>query len=408
MNPQVVVSHPTRQHSPHLAFALQEAEMLSRYFTSFWFKPEKPFFRMADSLPLVGSRIEKAFRKRYYAPLNANLVTQFPRFEMESQGLRLISEALFARRVYSVNDRFDLQVSKKLRHMHFDILVGYETSSRHCINLCKSMGKTSILDLGQVHFNRHSQLKDAGFDPMFGDRKLEQKVNAVKQQELESADLIFVPSELSRMSVLDAGISSKKIRLIPYGYDPIVYSPKESYRGAGPLELLFIGAITRRKGIETLLNALKKLNRGDIRLTLVGGMADAARLLSSLEIQITHIPYTHAENLSRILHDADVFVLPSLLDSFGLVVLEAIGTGTPVIVSDRTGAADIVRSGIDGFVVPAMDTAHLQEAILHFYENRADIERFGRNAAKQASQYTWDEYRSRVRETIRELFAVPA
>ena len=363
---------------------------------------------MSDSLPGVGSKLERAFRKRYYAPLNADLVTQFPRFEIESQALRLISNSLFARQVYAINDRFDSRVSKAMKQMNFDVFVGYETSSRHCLELCKSAGRTAILDLGQVHFNRHAQLKDAGFDPMFGDRDLEQRVNAVKQRELELADLIFVPSELSRLSLADAGIPDRKICLIPYGYNAALYRPKENYRNTGRLELLFIGAITRRKGLEFLFDALRKLNRPDIHLTLVGGMADAADLLPSLQIPVTHIPYTHPETLCRIIHDADVFVLPSLLDSFGLVVLEAMGTGTPVIVTDRTGAADLVRNGVDGFVIPAMDSVHLQEAILHFYENRTEVERLGRNAATQASRYTWEVYRAKVRDAVRESCAVPA
>ena len=76
------------------------------------------------------------------------------------------------------------------------------------------------------------------------------------------------------------------------------------------------------------------------------------------------------------------------------------GCGTPVIVSEMTGAKDAVRDGIDGFVIPALDVDALKRSILCFYENRDLVEQMGREANRQAQNFTWSHYRQKVREAI--------
>ncbi|MEW6367910.1 MAG: glycosyltransferase family 4 protein [Acidobacteriota bacterium] len=364
---------------------------------------------MHCAIPVAGTRLEQALRKRYTPQLRPELVTQFPRFELESQFWRAVSNAEFGRRVYAINGAFDRRVARELETVACDVFIGYETSSLHCLEFCRSRGIAGILDQGQVHFNRHHFLSEAGFDPMFGDRETETRVEEVKAAELDLARLVLVPSSLSRAALLDAKVPEQKIRLVPYGYDPDVFFPKTAYRASGPLRIVYAGALTRRKGLTFLMDALRALDTASIEVTLIGGDADASGLIGrDTPSWLRRIPFTLPNGLRALFQEADVLVLPSLLDSFGLVALEAMACGTPAIVSDRTGAADLVENGTHGFVVPAANADKLCEAILHLARDRGEARRMGQNAALQAQLYTWEHHHRKVRETIRSQCVVAA
>ena len=104
--------------------------------------------------------------------------------------------------------------------------------------------------------------------------------------------------------------------------------------------------------------------------------------------------------LPAIYASADVVALPSLFDAFPLVVLEAMACGRPVIVSENSGAADFVRDGVDGFVVPIRDATAIAERI-EFLRERPELrERMGLAARSRASEYPWSSYGARVADII--------
>jgi glycosyltransferase involved in cell wall biosynthesis len=86
--------------------------------------------------------------------------------------------------------------------------------------------------------------------------------------------------------------------------------------------------------------------------------------------------------------------MPSLADSYGLVVSEAMSTGLPVIVSENTGMADLIRNGREGFVVPIRDSEKIAEKLTFLYENRAECAAMGRTAKATARSLDWDNYQS--------------
>ena len=104
-----------------------------------------------------------------------------------------------------------------------------------------------------------------------------------------------------------------------------------------------------------------------------------------------------------VLRGASVLVLPSVQDGFGLVVLEAMAAGLPVIVSDHVGAKDCVREGVDGFVVPVRDADAIAERLRWLRADRSRQRRMGLNAREQALRYTWDAYRQRLLAKIESL-----
>jgi glycosyltransferase involved in cell wall biosynthesis len=87
-------------------------------------------------------------------------------------------------------------------------------------------------------------------------------------------------------------------------------------------------------------------------------------------------------------------VIPSLADSYGLVVSEAMSAGLPVIVSENTGMADFIVNGREGFVVPIRDSEAIAARLTFLHENRAECARMGRAGAARARALDWDNYQN--------------
>jgi glycosyltransferase involved in cell wall biosynthesis len=98
---------------------------------------------------------------------------------------------------------------------------------------------------------------------------------------------------------------------------------------------------------------------------------------------------------------ADVFVLPTLCDSFALVHLEAMACGVPVITTPNCGS--VVRDGVDGFVVPIRDAEAIADTIELLLADRALRERMGQNARARAREFTWERYGERLLGALNRL-----
>jgi glycosyltransferase involved in cell wall biosynthesis len=108
---------------------------------------------------------------------------------------------------------------------------------------------------------------------------------------------------------------------------------------------------------------------------------------------VGHVPKADLPELYR---RASVFVLPSLADSYGLVTLEAMACGLPVIVTENCGSKEAVREGVDGFVVPIRDPQALATALRRLYDDPDRRHAMGRVAATRAREFTWERYGDRL------------
>jgi glycosyltransferase involved in cell wall biosynthesis len=100
---------------------------------------------------------------------------------------------------------------------------------------------------------------------------------------------------------------------------------------------------------------------------------------------------------------ADLFVLPSVQDGFGMVVLEAMACGVPVIVTENVGAKDFVKNGVNGLLIEPLSEEEISNAIFLFYENRDLSFQMGREARKQALQIKWEKYQKQLLEVLFKL-----
>lgn len=407
LRPRVLVSHSSRQHGHQLVHALQEGGYLAKFITSIWYKPHDFPYKFINLLPPRFKKfLEYNLKRRYYENIDGNLVEQFPFFEIPREALeRLLKGYKSDLGIYLENQIHDWYAAGQIDRLKPNIVVGYETSALRTFKRAKSLKLVTVLDLAQVHYKFLGDIRRryVEYDRTF-DSKVSDKVNRVKEKELKCADYIITLSNLVRESLVNYGISENKIYLANLGFDPDKFILKETYRKVGTFKLLYVGAITSRKGIRLLLEAYRELNLKNSEVIIIGGKGNDSGFLKKYDGMFKYIPYLNHEQLVPYYQDADVFVFPSYLDSWGMVVIEAMACGTPVIVSEDTGSKEAVADGENGFIIPVEDVGALKERILFFYNSRDKIECFGRNARKQAENYTWENYRKKIREIIEEIW----
>jgi glycosyltransferase involved in cell wall biosynthesis len=181
----------------------------------------------------------------------------------------------------------------------------------------------------------------------------------------------------------------------------------------GPLRLLFVGNLTPVKGLHTLLRALAELPPNTCRLTVVGSLTMDPRYVSAIRRQIEHSGLTDRVRLLGACPNAavathlaqhQVLVVPSLYEAFGIVYLEALGSGLPVIASTAGAAHELITHGEHGFLVTPDGAATIAQYLLTLHYDRALLQHMSRAAYRQAQKHpTWSESAGRVRGLLQDL-----
>lgn len=259
--------------------------------------------------------------------------------------------------------------------------------ANHCLFTMRSLPwSTSVVTLHSAH-------------PMLTESILKHEVGwrprgflTIKcAKELEECNHILTSSEWVRNSLVPYGLEHKA-KIIPLGADLNTFHPGE--REDDKFRVIFVGSNWIQKGLIYLLRAWKNLKLKDAELVIAGIKEETGKKILEQVIK-SDIPnikwgWYPKEELARAYRNSDVMCLPSLQDGFGLVVIEAMASGIPVIVSSNTGAAQHIYNGRNGFIVPAKNVDTLQGFIEILYYDRAQGRKMGNQAVKMAQNFTWE------------------
>jgi len=193
-------------------------------------------------------------------------------------------------------------------------------------------------------------------------------------------------------------------RIIPNGISYTHFAkdvpPFEQYRD-GKKNILFVGRYDeKRKGLKYLLGAFKILKErfGNIRLLVVGPGSKKLRLWKSdNNDDIIFTGYASYDDLPRYYKTADVFCAPATgSESFGIVLLEGMAAGAPVVASNIKGYAGVVDHGKDGFLVQPMNEQALANGLAHVLENEPLRETMRANGKIKAERFRWTNVSAKV------------
>lgn len=230
---------------------------------------------------------------------------------------------------------------------------------------------------------------------------------ARKDAELLFADCVVVSSRFVAESLALAPNPPARVEILPYGAPVPSPVPLASRRPQDPLRILFAGHLRQRKGVAYLFEALAQLQQPH-ELTLAGPLPAQPCPALERELAKPHrrwlgvLPHLKLLEAMRAHH---VFVFPSLAEGFGLVVTEALANGLPVITTAHTCAPEVIRDGVEGFIVPIRDPDAIAQRLTLLYENEDRRCAMGEAARRRAAEIKWTVFEDRIADLVRRLTA---
>jgi len=247
------------------------------------------------------------------------------------------------------------------------VFIGQGRLSLHSGRRAKALGALYVCDMGSSHIRTQKALLEAEhqrrgvtFDAI-DDRMVERE-----EKEYEVADAISVISSFARETFVAQGLAAGKLWLNPLGVDLAQFQPEAIARREDRLEILFVGGIALRKGIFYLLDAVQRLEI-PFRLRLAGMPDVSCRDFVAARRNPDRIEFLGHQGTAavrRLMSESDVLVLPSVEDGFGMVLLQALACGCPIIASRHSGGPDLVESGKNGFLVEPGNSDDLKEKLM--------------------------------------------
>lgn len=215
-------------------------------------------------------------------------------------------------------------------------------------------------------------------------------------QEYNECDLIFVPSTFVYRSFVQKGVPEAKLRKISYGVDLRMFRPM--LKSDDVFRVIYVGALSMRKGIPYLLEALCALSLPKFELWLIGAVQPEIKpFLAKYEGKFRCFGEIPRAELHRYYSQASVFVIASIEEGLALVQAQAMACGIPVIATHNTGAEDLFTDGVEGFIVPIRNTDVIRDRLLQLYHHPDQLLEMAKAALHRAQLLGWwDTYGQRV------------
>lgn len=303
------------------------------------------------------------------------------------------------------NAWFDRSAARWLRSSQARVFVGAETCALESLRQAGRMGMKLVLDCPGIPasiLDAETRRAADTFGMKVPKTSNREALMKRKQHELAQADVVLCCSEFQRGHLLALNPGVKRAEVIPLWADVDFWGQAAVERAfsqpGDPLRVLYAGAVSLKKGVPYLLEAVESLT-AEISLTLVGELSPEMRTILGRFRRHKYLPYLPKSRLRELYREHDVLVMPTLGDSFGFVAVEAMASGLPVIASRNAGAPVPDES----WRVPPHDAEAIRRRLLAYHVDRDMLRHNGGVAATFATQYRPERYRARAGELFNEL-----
>lgn len=402
---KALVAHPGTQHAPHLARELAARDLLAGYWTGFALR--EGGLAAALAARLVRWPAVAGLASRVVADIPAGRLHTMPGLEFSAiRQLRAGADSHAT--LHERNRRFQERIpAARLREC--GAVIGFDTSGWVLAERCAEAGRPFYLDRTIAHpaalariltdFNRQFPAWAVTSAPRPAD------LVAAEAREHALAHRIVVGGRFARDTLVAEGIAPEKIRVNPYGVDWARFQPAANpVAPARPFRFLYVGSVSARKGVPVLLEAWRRLALKDAELWVAGGIGDAERRLIPDLPGLRLLGQVPRAQIPALYAQADVFVLPSLFEGFGLVLLEALAAGLPILATRHTGALELLEGRADlGELVAAGSVDELAAAFVR-WQNAPGAHRSRVAAARPGleREFSWSAYGDRWATLLRE------
>jgi len=311
---------------------------------------------------------------------------------------------IYGRDLFSEVARYRATGARIAREETFDIIYAHDWLSFGAgIEAKKATGKPLIVHVHATEFDRCG-----------GESGINQEVFDVERQGMQEADCVIAVSELTKQIIIRYyGIASEKVRVVYNGIDEstapsgVGMRRLRSLKESGYKIVLFLGRITLQKGPDYFLRAAKRVLEKDPRVIFVvsgsGDMEDSILQLSAslgISKNVVFTGFLTGTDRHEMYVAADLFVMPSVSEPFGITPLESMKLGTPVLISKQSGVAEVVKHALKA---DFWDVDEMANKILSVVSHPALGESLSRNAQTEADALTWAAAAIKVDGIVHEL-----
>ena len=389
--------HPGTQHAGKLAAILKRENMLGTFFTGFRLKPDS----------ILGRRLRLSGLRALDESLS-DCTRQIRAPELLAKAAQCLGWG--GERLMRLRNAWFQKLIPDRAIAASDGVIGFDTSSWILARRARKLGKPFILDRSAIHRSTRVAIRAAhrssGFGAHASASAAEDVQDVLEAEEMTLASRIVVASRFAGRSAMDAGIAQDKITVIPYGVDWNWFANDGKRTSAGDkLVFLFVGLLKEEKGIGILLAAWKQLGATNAALWLAGS-GDAEVIQSAQGVPgVKVLGKLAPAELRQAYQSASVFVFPTFYDGFGMVLLEAMSSGLPIIATPNCAAPELIHDGAAGLVFPTGDSAALCSAMADVCANPSLWVKRGVAAREIAKSYSWETYGTRWAALLREVLA---
>lgn len=409
----ILLAHPTgNANVRHAALALRRGGLLGEFWTCLNYR-ENPWLRRI---------IPAALRRQLQRRTNPSEVQDYIRTMPVPEALRLLAPRVGLSRltrhesgplsVDAIYRSLGRCVARRLEQGNFSAVYAYEDGAEPAFRVAARLGRLALYDLpigywraGHAILREEAALQPAWASTLTANRDSTAKTDR-KDAELALADAVFVASTFTRRTLESAPRFQAPVVIVPYGAPPppsvLPHRPPSRL-----LRVLFVGGLGQRKGLSYLFDACRRLD-GAVHLTVIG--ARPAVDCAALDRELASVRWISGAPHRQILAEMaghDVFVFPSLFEGFGLVLLEAMAMGLPIITTPHTAGPDLIENGREGFIVPIRNAEAIAEKLELLHADPALREEMGRQARARAMELSWENYEAKLVACVQTALARP-
>lgn len=403
---KVSVSNPgLGSHVRQTVRAYDEVDVLDKFYTTFLLHQTKITNRIADKY--------RGLKSKQFKEISSKKIDRL----MLPELLRLVSSKMLSSittdKIWEWSELyFDHWVSNKLNNS-INVFHGYEHASLFSLQKCVAKKIFSVYEQPSVHhayFNGIVVSQLLKSEPYFQERfqtlydsDLSKKRNSRRDQELLLADMILCNSSYVKTSLLSAGIDASKIVVHPLGF-PEVHSKVINVKSK--LSFMISGNLSYLKGAHHVLRVWRNNQQlfGEHELVCIGSDTLSPKEWEGLPPNVKKFDRLTSEDYLKEVEKADVYILNTYSDGFGMVLSEAMAKGLAVIGTTNSAAPDLIQDDINGKVIPIANEEALLKAMKWMIEHPDNLVQMRKSAMEYAKNHSWENYRNQLVNIIEERY----
>lgn len=341
------------------------------------------------------------------------LFSSFPRFKFKNIPTEVVQPILYPEIIFrglrklrlekTASDLkmscFGKELAKKTGRGRWDVFIGWSSFSKETFEKKVASRQILMRDSSHIVFQMDTLEKEYSKlgVPFVRDNQAEDR----ECVEYELADEIYVLSDFAKETFIEKGIPRSKLKVLRLGVDSTLFFPAapKNPNLKRPLQVVYFGAVSIRKGIHYLLECSKRFSPDEVQFHIVGSVEHGLRKVLGNDSPVFWYPSMKQRNLSEFLRGMDVFVFPTLEDGFGQTLIQAMSSGLVPIFTRQSGASELVEES-DGISIEARSDEAIEAALKELLRSPGQFENYRCKSIEKSKKLDWKTYEQQLLKLI--------